>query len=158
MAATTIARKDGEGTALWVLGGLYEIKVSSEESGGVCTVMEMTMPAGFGPPPHSHDGGETVYVVDGTMTYHIGDETVEGGPGSIFHIAPGTTEWFEPTGPSPLKVLITYTPGGIDAFFREIGEVASARIVPPPATEPPDFPAIIAKAAEYGMVITPPVH
>lgn len=156
--ATTTTRKAGEGTALWVLGGLYEIKVSSEESGGACTVMEMTMPAGFGPPPHMHDGDEIVYVIDGTLTYHIGGETVEGAPGSLFHIAAGTTEFFEPTGPDPLHVLVTYLPGGIDGFFREIGEVAPARIVPPPSDEPPDLPRIVETAARYGMTITPPAH
>jgi quercetin dioxygenase-like cupin family protein len=156
MAATTIARKAGESTALWVLGGLYEIKVSSEESGGVLTLMEMTMPAGFGPPPHSHSGGEVVYVLGGTMTYHIGDESVEGTAGSVFSIAPGTLEWFEPTGTEPLHCLVTYTPGGIDEFFREIGEPAMGHTLPPPAASPPDFPAIIAAAARYGMEIKAP--
>lgn len=154
--ATTVARKAGESTALWVLGGLYEIKVSGEESGGAATVMEMTMPPGFGPPPHSHDGGEIVYVIDGTLTYHIGDETVEGGPGSVFSIAPGTLEWFEPTGPEPLHVLVTYLPGGIDAFFTEIGEPALSHTIPPPASEPPDLPRIVEAAARYGMTIKPP--
>jgi quercetin dioxygenase-like cupin family protein len=154
--ATTVARKAGESTALWVLGGLYEIRVSSEESGGVLTCMEMTMPPGFGPPPHTHTGGETVYVIDGMCNYHIGDEVVEGGPGAVFHIAEGTLEWFEPTGPDPLHVLVTYTPGGIDAFFREIGEPALSRTVPPPSDVPPDLPRIVEAAQRYGMVIKPP--
>jgi quercetin dioxygenase-like cupin family protein len=156
MGAITVARKAGESTALWVLGGLYEVKVSSAESGGVLTLMEMTMPAGNGPPPHSHTGGETVYVISGAMTYHIDGDEIEGGPGSVFHIAPGTTEWFEPTGTEPLHVLVTYTPGGIDEFFREIGEPALGHTLPPPASSPPDYPAIIAAAARYGMDIKPP--
>lgn len=156
MAATTVARKAGESTALWVLGGLYEIKVSSEESGGTVTVMEMTIPVGAAPPPHTHAGSEIVYVIDGALAYHIGDETVEGGPGSVFHIAAGTVEWFEPTGPTPLHLLVTYLPGGIDAFFTEIGEPALSHTIPPPASEPPDFPRIIETAARYGMVIQPP--
>jgi quercetin dioxygenase-like cupin family protein len=154
--ATTVARKAGESTALWVLGGLYEIKVSGAETGGAATVMQMTMSAGFGPPPHSHAGGEIVYVLEGQLSYHIGDETVEGGPGSIFHLAPGTLEWFEPIGPDPLSVLVTYIPGGIDAFFTEIGEPALSHTLPPPASEPPDFPRIVETAARYGMTIKPP--
>jgi quercetin dioxygenase-like cupin family protein len=156
MTATTVARKAGEGSLYWVLGGLYEVKVSSEETGGAMTVMEMTIPPGFGPPPHTHAGGELVYVVEGAVTYHIAGETVEGGPGSIFHIAPGTIENFEPGGSEPIKVLVTYTPGGIEDFFREIGEPALSYAMPPPATSPPDFPAIVAAAARYGMVIQPP--
>jgi quercetin dioxygenase-like cupin family protein len=152
----TIARKAGEGTILWVLGGLYEIKVSSEETGGAMTVMEMTIPPGFGPPPHTHAGSELVYVVEGSMSYHIAGETVEGGPGSIFHIPAGTLENFEPGGGETLKVLVTYSPGGIEGFFREIGEPAMSYTVPPPSDTPPDFPAIVAAAARHGMVIEPP--
>ena len=50
MAGKAIVRKAGEGDAYWMLGGLYEVKVSSEESGGAVTVMQMTVPAGMGPP------------------------------------------------------------------------------------------------------------
>lgn len=154
--ATTIARKAGEGTALWFLGGLYEIKVSGEETDGVLTVMEITTPPGYGPPPHRHDGGEVVCVLEGTLTYHIGDEAVEGTPGSVFHIAPGTLEWFEPTGSTPLRVLVTYTPGGIDAFFREMGEPALGNTLPPPLTAAPDLARIVEVAAKYGLHIEPP--
>lgn len=154
--ATTIARKAGESTALWVLGGLYEIKVSSEESDGILTLMEFTIPAGAAPPPHVHAGSETVYVIDGTLTYHIGDEVVEGGPGSVFYFAPGTLEWFEPTGSAPLHALVTYAPGGIEGFFREVGEIAPTRTMPPPMTEPPDFAVLAAAGARYGLELRPP--
>lgn len=156
MTATTIARKAGEGTALWVLGGLYEVRVSSEESGGEMTVMEMTIPPGFGPPPHTHDGGELVYVLEGECDYHIGGEVVHGVPGSIFQIAAGTTENFAPAGSEPLRVLVVYTPGGIDGFFREIGEPALSYTMPPPSDTPPDMPAIMAAAERYGMRMLPP--
>ena len=157
MTAATIARKAGEGNAYWFLGGLYVVKVSSEESGGALTMMDITTPAGFGPPPHTHAGGEVVYVLEGTLTYHIGDEMVEGTAGSVFHLPAGTLEWFEPTGTTPLRVLVTYTPGGIDEFFEEFGERAAAHVLPPLTETPPDFPAIVAAAERYGMVIHPPV-
>ena len=154
MAETTVARKADEGQAYWMLGGLYVVKVSSEETGGAVTVMEMTMPAGMGPPPHTHPGAETVYVVEGSVDYHIGGDTISGGPGAVFHIPAGTLECFEPT--STTKVLITYRPGGIERFFAEAGEQALTREIPPPASEPPDFPRIIEIAARYGMIIQPP--
>ena len=67
MAGDTVAREPGQGTAFWMLGGLYEVKVSSAESDGALTLMEMTMPTGMGPPPHTHPGGETVYVLEGAL-------------------------------------------------------------------------------------------
>ncbi|WP_192809995.1 cupin domain-containing protein [Actinomadura rudentiformis] len=154
MAGTVVARKPAEGDAFWVLGGLYEVKVSSEESGGEMVVMQMTIPEGMGPPPHTHPGAETVYVLDGTLRYHIGEETVEGEPGSIFRIPAGVWENFEPT--STARVLVVYSPGAdADKFFAEAGERAPVRDLPPSA-EPPDVERLIAAAARYGIEIRSP--
>ena len=56
MPDETVVRQANEGRAFAMLGGVYEVKVSSEESDGAMTVMEMLMPAGMGPPPHRHPG------------------------------------------------------------------------------------------------------
>jgi quercetin dioxygenase-like cupin family protein len=151
-----VARQEGEGQAFWMLGGLYELKVASEETNGAVTVVEMTMPPGMGPPPHSHPGSESVYVLEGTLRYHIGETVHEGGPGSVFHVPAGIIEHFEPTGDKPLRVLATYTPGGIEQFFAEAGELAKSRQLPPPDESPPDLERIAAIGARYGMEIQPP--
>lgn len=64
----------------------------------------------MGPPPHTHPGTETVYVLEGTIRYYIGDDTIDAGPGTLFHIPAGTLGRFEPT--TRAKVLVTYAPGG----------------------------------------------
>jgi quercetin dioxygenase-like cupin family protein len=156
MADEVVARKPGEGTPLWMLGGLYEVKAASDETGGALTVMEMTIPPGSGPPPHTHPGGEAVYVLEGTLDYHIGGETVSGGPGSFFYLPQGTVENFEPTGTTPLRLLVMYLPGGIERFFTEAGEVAATRSLPPLSEEAPDFERIAAIGARYGMDIQAP--
>ncbi|MFI0451450.1 cupin domain-containing protein [Actinomadura sp. 6N118] len=154
MAATVVARKPAEGDAFWFLGGLYEVKVSSEESDGEMVIMQMTIPEGGGPPPHTHPSAETVYVLDGTILYHIGEETVEGEPGSIFQVPAGVLENFEPT--SLARVLVVYTPGAnIDKFFAEVGERAPVRDLPPSA-EAPDMERLIAAGARYGVEMRPP--
>ncbi len=154
MADKVVVRKPGEGDAFWVLGGLYEVKAASDETNGGLTVMHMTIPEGMGPPPHTHAGGECVYVLEGTLRLHIGDDTVEGGPGSFFYIPEGTLETFEPT--STVRVLFIYTPGGIDRFFAEVGERAPVREVPPPSEAPPDVDRLLAAAPRYGIQMRPP--
>jgi mannose-6-phosphate isomerase-like protein (cupin superfamily) len=118
--------------------------------------MEMTMPAGIGPPPHTHPGTETVYVLEGSIRYYIGDDArpIDGGPGTLFHIPAGVLERFEPT--TTAKVLVTYAPGGIERFFAEAGEVAERYELPPPPTEPPDVERLAAIAERYGMHIQTP--
>jgi quercetin dioxygenase-like cupin family protein len=154
MPGETVVRTPGERDAVWMLGGRYEVKVAGDETNGALTVMEMWMPAGMGPPPHTHPGGESVYVLEGRLRYHIGEETIEGGPGSFFHIPEGTLEFFEPT--EELRVLVTYTPGGIDKFFAEAGEPAQSPGLPPPPGAPPDVERLASIAARYGMDIQPP--
>jgi quercetin dioxygenase-like cupin family protein len=154
MAHQTVVRARDEGDAIWMLGGRYDVKVAGDETDGAMTVVEMWMPAGMGPPPHTHPGAESVYVLEGKVSYHIGDETFEGGPGAFFHVAAGTVENFEPI--EETRVLVTYTPGGIEKFFAEAGEPASGPGLPPPPDGPPDIERIASIAAQYGMDIQPP--
>ncbi|MFC4464619.1 cupin domain-containing protein [Streptomyces xiangluensis] len=153
MAKNAHVRHSGDGKAFWMLNGLYEVKASSDETNGAMTVMEMTIPEGMGPPPHTHPGTESVYVIEGTLRYHIAGETVEGGPGSFFHIPEGTLERFEPT--STVRMLITYTPGGIDKFFAEAGEPAERRELPPQSDTPPDVDRLIEIGKRHGVQMQP---
>ena len=149
-----IARKSDESVAIWMLGGLYEIIAAGDETGGAVTIMRMTLPAGAGAPPHTHPGNESLYVLDGEVDVHIGDDVVTAKPGATFFFPAGTKEWFEAT--TQATVLVTYAPGGIDKFFNEVGEPAASRSIPPPSDVPPDFERIVRVGAEYGMVIEGP--
>jgi quercetin dioxygenase-like cupin family protein len=150
----TVVRQADEGDAYWMLGGLYEVEVSSDETDGAMTIMHMTIPAGMGPPPHTHPGAESVYVIEGKLNYHIGDETHEGGPGSCFHVPAGIVENFEPVEQS--RIIVIYTPGGIERFFAEAGEPAARRELPPPPDAPPDIDRLVQIGEKYGMSIRPP--
>jgi quercetin dioxygenase-like cupin family protein len=154
MADTTVVRSQGEGNAYWMLGGLYELKAGADETGGTVSIFEMKLPAGAGPPPHTHPGGEAVYVLEGNIRYNIGDEVHEGGPGSFFYIPEGTWENFEPV--TQIRVLVTYLPGGQEEFFAEAGELAQRRELPPPSDSPPDMEKLMATAEKHGMAIRPP--
>jgi len=154
MAGKTVVRKRGEGQALWMLGGLYEVKATSDETGGGMSVMEFTIPVGMGPPPHTHEAGELIYVLEGTARYRIGEETIDAGPGTLIHFPAGTLETFEPT--STVRILTVYAPGGMDRFFAEAGEPAKTREVPPPSSEPPDVERLAAIGERYGLHIKAP--
>jgi len=124
MAAKTAVRQADESDALWMLGGLYEIKVSSEDTGDAMSVIQFTIPEGSGPPPHVHNCAELVYVVEGKARFHVAGETIEAGPGAVLHFPEGTEETFEPIG--QVKLVIVYTPGGMDRFFKEAGSPHNA--------------------------------
>ena len=150
--AQVIVRKRGEGKALWALNGLYELKATSDETDGALTVGELTLPAGSGPPPHTHPGDEAVYVLEGRLRYQIGDETVEGGPGDFFYLPEGTLENFDPT--ETVRLLVFWMQPGMTEFFEEAGEPAERRELPPQSE--PDIEQIVAIGQKYGMEMRPP--
>jgi mannose-6-phosphate isomerase-like protein (cupin superfamily) len=149
-----VSLQPGEGRSYWMLGGLYTVKASSDETGGALSVMEMLMPEGGGPPPHIHNCSESVYVMEGAIRLHMDGEVTVYGPGSFFHIPAGTLEQPEPVGTA--RVLITYAPGGMDEFFAEAGEPAGENVLPPPPTEPPDLERLTAIAARHGLEMRMP--
>ena len=148
--AEPVIRPPGEGDAWWLLGGLFDVKVATPE----LTAVEVHLRAGAGPPPHTHPGGESVYVLAGRIRYHIGGEPHEGGPGAFFHVPEGTPENFEPVEDS--RLLVIYTPGGIEGFIQEAGERAPRRELPPPPAERPDLGRLVEIGRRHGMNLVVP--
>jgi quercetin dioxygenase-like cupin family protein len=60
------------------------VLLRSEQSDGRVSVTESVMPAGAkGPPLHTHDFDEAFYVLDGELTFQVGDELSTAGPGEL---------------------------------------------------------------------------
>ena len=152
--APSVVHARGEGEALWMLGGLYETRLSTAETGGALTCMEFTIPIGASPPPHVHQQDEAVYILEGTGRFHFEGRTVDAGPGTVLFFPKGTEETFEPT--TTMRMLAVYTPGGIDRFFAEAGEPAQRREVPPAPTAPPDVERLASIGARYGLELRAP--
>src|ERR671930_1774953 len=140
------------------LNSLYEVRASSDDTGGELTAMEMTIPPGMGPPPHVHEGGESVYVLEGRVRYHIGGDVHEGGPGTFFYVPAGIEENFEPADDNPVRLLVIYTPGGMDKFFAEAGEPAERHELPSPSETPPDLERLSAVAQKHGLELRVPAE
>ncbi len=160
-ADKSVVLKKGEGTALWFMGSLIELKATGDDTDGALTAFEMTIgPSSLGAPPHKHDFGEAVYVLEGTLTYHIGDRTVEASAGSFLIFPKGTMEWFENTADSPARALAIYPRAGMENFFIETSQPAESRSLPPPppAPTPAEFEKLAAAAKRQGTELFPPPH
>ncbi|MDT2079140.1 MAG: AraC family ligand binding domain-containing protein, partial [Planktomarina sp.] len=51
-----------------------------------------------------------VYIVQGTMRFYIGDDVVEGGPGSLIRIPPYVVHYGEPFGDEQVLNLDVFNP------------------------------------------------
>jgi quercetin dioxygenase-like cupin family protein len=110
------------------------IKVDDHESGGRQCFSEWTVEAGDdGPPAHLHKKHqEAFFVVEGTLRFRAGEETIEAEAGSFIFIPPGVIHAFSNTSDEPARCVNAYVPGGIEGFFVEVGE-AMAGGQPDPA-------------------------
>ncbi|WP_411817850.1 cupin domain-containing protein [Hyphococcus sp. DH-69] len=60
--------------------------------------------------PHSHPFEQVVYIVKGQMRFHVGDDVVEGGPGSLIRIPPNVEHYGHPIGDETVLNLDVFSP------------------------------------------------
>jgi mannose-6-phosphate isomerase-like protein (cupin superfamily) len=99
------------------------LKVSAEQSRGSLEVIE-----GHGrtaPPPHvHHERDEFFCVLEGRLTFTLGTDEFEVGPGGTVFVPRGTSHCFKPE--PGLRYLLIITPAGLEGFFTELGEGIAA--------------------------------
>lgn len=150
------ARHADDGEALWFLGSLVTIKASSKDTGGHLAVLEHLSPRGSGSPLHVHrNEDESFYVLEGELTVWVNGQTIVATQGSFVYGPRDVPHTFIVSSEQAHFLIIT-TPAGFDDFVRAIGEPAQQLVIPPPATEPPDFAALSAIAAQHGIEILGP--
>ena len=118
-------RAHAAGKSFWGPGDIYTWLVTGEESGGAYFSMLATVPPNGGPPPHIHrDEDETFYVLEGAPTFRLGDERIVAGPGDFVNVPKGVLHCFRNFSDEPVKMVLTFTPAGIERFFEETLERA----------------------------------
>jgi len=145
-------RPSASGPAFWGPGDSYRFLITGAESGGAYFAMEAIVPPGGGPPPHIHrNEDETFYVLDGELEFLLGDRILMGRAGDFVNVPRGTVHRFRNAGTARARLLLTFTPAGIERFFEETLERATD-----PGQPPPDnLQAVAARYAEaaprYGI-------
>ena len=141
----------GEGERLWIVGDTMTFKATGESTGGGLVLIENLTAPGGGPPPHVHTHEhEFFYVLDGTFELRIGDELHALQPGGFAYVPRGTVHNFRNTSLTPSRILVGFTPGGIEDFFREAGRPATDDGPAPPLDEDEIARTTVA-APKYGL-------
>jgi quercetin dioxygenase-like cupin family protein len=123
--------------------------VEGEESGGSVAMFEFDVPAGMKVAAgHSHDGyEETIYGLEGVLTWTIEGTPIEVGPGDALLIPRGAVHQFDNTSDMAAKALAVVTPGVLSSdYFREV-----ATILDDAAGGPPDFAALGEVMRRHGL-------
>ncbi len=124
-AARFLHRQAATGPAYWGPADHYTFLVTGQESGGAYFAMQALVPAGGGPPPHIHTReDETFYLLEGELEFRVGDATITAGAGDFVSVPRGTIHNFRNVGTETARMVLTFTPAGIEGWFEETLEPA----------------------------------
>jgi quercetin dioxygenase-like cupin family protein len=141
----------GEGERIWIVGDTMSLKATGDTTGGRLVLIENLTAPGGGPPPHIHTReDEFFYVLDGTFEIRIGDELHAVGPGGYAYVPRGTVHNFRNTADTPSRILVGFTPAGMEGFFREAGRPATDD-GPAPPVDADEIARTMAAAPKYGL-------
>lgn len=110
----------GRGTIYSARGSKMVFKALHETTGGAFSFMERGLPVNNRrPQPHTHNGPEGFYVLEGSIEFIVGGESRKGGPGFWAMAPSGVSHTFGNAGDSPARLLIIHSPAA-DAYFAEL--------------------------------------
>jgi quercetin dioxygenase-like cupin family protein len=127
--------------------------VEGSQTADSVAVFEFDVPAGARiAGAHSHDGyDETIYGLEGVLTWTVEGSPTEVGPDDAVFIPRGAVHHFDNRGDVDAKALAIATPGHIGPdFFREVGAILDAA-----AGGPPDLAALGAVMRSHGLTPAP---
>jgi len=145
----------GQGEARWWLGGLATIKATGRETDGRYTLVEVMDPEGSEAPLHVHHReDEGFWVLEGELTFRIGQQTLKASPGSFVFGPKGIPHTYR-VDVGPARLLFILSPAGMEGFIHATSEPALSPALPPPGDPPTEaeMAGLAEIAARYGAEI-----
>jgi quercetin dioxygenase-like cupin family protein len=106
-----------EGQLLQALGASVSIKATSEQTGGLFNLFDVSCPPDYVTPLHIHYTEDVaIYVLEGKLTFFWGSEKKQADAGSYFFQPRGTPHGFRVGGNASARILYMTVPAGFDRF------------------------------------------
>ena len=133
--------------------GQIEVRflLEAAETGGALAMFEFAVPAGAKvPAPHSHAHyDETIYGVEGIITFTVEGQVVPIAAGEVCFIRRGVVHGFKNLHAAKARALAAVTPGLIGPdYFREMAAVVNV-------AGPPDLAKVKEIMLRHGLVPAP---
>jgi quercetin dioxygenase-like cupin family protein len=146
----------GEGLAdVWWKSGRVTVKAGGAEAGNTLSQIEVDDPRGGGTPLHvHHNEDETFYVLEGEVTFLVGDERIDVAAGD-FLFAPRDVPHAYVVRSERARMLVTASPGGVEQVFVSLGVPVTGSEPPADAVMPP-MDELVRLFAGYGCEILGP--
>lgn len=140
-------------------GHIFDWKIVGGATGGTLALAEVRGWQGGEPPLHVHAlEDEFFYVLEGDVTFRIGDETKRALPGSLVWAPRGVPHGFAFETPT-VRLLIGFSPAGQEDVFLRFSTAAAAGDLPGEPSHDPDFAEIEAADKAAGVTyLGPPLR
>jgi quercetin dioxygenase-like cupin family protein len=113
------------------------VVLRGQQTAGAISVMDNTLPPRWeGPPLHRHDFDEAFHVLDGELTFQVGDELFTAGPGALAFAPGGVAHTLANLGDAPARYLLLCTPAGFEGYFARLAAQAAGEEPPAWALAP----------------------
>ena len=148
-----------EGRTIAVVGDVYRFRATGENTNGKYALWEAIVPPGGGPPPHVHSREEEgFYILEGEITFQVGEKRVVATTGMFANMPVGTPHSFKNESGRPARMLISVAPAGLEEMFFEVGAPlaeGATTALPPTLAE---IEKLMEISPRYGIQIRLPGH
>jgi quercetin dioxygenase-like cupin family protein len=154
-----VVRNAGAGRTVAAVGDVYRFLATGADTNGKYALWEALVPPGGGPPPHVRSREEEgFYVLEGEITFQVGDQRLVATAGVFANMPGGTPHSFKNEGSQPARMLISVAPAGLERIFFEVGVplAEGATTALPPTKE--EIEKLLAVASRYEIEILAPGH
>jgi mannose-6-phosphate isomerase-like protein (cupin superfamily) len=134
-----------------------DVLLRGEQSGAAVALVRNAVPAGWaGPPLHHHDFDEAFYVLEGTLTFQLGDELVDVGAGGMAFAPRGVTHTLGERSGAPARYLFACTPAGFERYFDRIAAERAGAEPPASALGPVPETIVVGGGSAPAPAASPP--
>ncbi len=138
-----------------MLGCLWRVLATGDRTGGLVGALDEINSHGIRAPMHVHDDADEIfYVVEGNLTFFVGDQRIEAAPGAFVYLPRFVHHGFQ-CNSTEARVFNFVTPAGFERLIVDNGTPAHYDDAPIP-DDPNVKPAMPADIQKYGMRVLPP--
>ena len=100
-----------------------DVLLRSEESDGVVSIIDNTVPANWpGPFLHKHDFDEAFYVLEGELVFQVEDAVITKRAGELAFAPRGVAHTLANHSDAPARYVLVCTPAGFERYFARMNE------------------------------------
>jgi mannose-6-phosphate isomerase-like protein (cupin superfamily) len=140
-----------------VVGDVYRYLATGDDTNGKYALWEAIVPMVGGPPPHVHSREEEgSYVLEGEITFFIGEQRLVASAGMFANMPVGTLHSFKNESGQAARMLISVASAGLERMFFEVGVPVPSGATAAASPTKEEIDKLLAVASRYGTEIRLP--